>query len=197
MKRSIAFFDLDGTITHSDTLLAFIRYYRGAIFCYAGFALHIPLLLAMKLGWISTQRSKEMILQFFFRNESLQKFDAKCRDFSLTLLPRLIRPGALEALQQHIQNNDEVVIVTASPGNWVRGWADKLHLKLIATQLLIVDGKITGKIMGKNCKGPEKLRRIKEQYNLSDYSEIYVYGDSSGDTEMFTIGTKTFYKPFR
>ena len=43
----------------------------------------------------------------------------------------------------------------------------------------------------------EKVIRIQEEYNLSDYQEIYVYGDSPGDKPMLGLATKSFYKPFR
>ncbi len=36
-----------------------------------------------------------------------------------------------------------------------------------------------------------------EHWNLKEYEEIYVYGDSSGDKPMMELATKSFYKPFR
>jgi phosphoserine phosphatase len=56
---------------------------------------------------------------------------------------------------------------------------------------------ITGRIEGKNCHGEQKVIRIQEEYNLSDYQEIYAYGDSSGDKPMLGLATNSFYKPFR
>ena len=40
---------------------------------------------------------------------------------------------------------------------------------LISTELEVKDGKLTGKFSTPNCNGKEKVRRIKEKYNLKLY----------------------------
>ena len=72
-----------------------------------------------------------------------------------------------------------------------------MNLRLLGTKLMTRNGKITGKIDGKNCHGSEKVCRIEERYNLSDYTDIYCYGDTRGDKPMLELGTIKFYKPFR
>jgi phosphoserine phosphatase len=51
--------------------------------------------------------------------------------------------------------------------------------------------------MGKNCHGEEKVRRILEQHNMSDYEVVYAYGDTAGDLPMMKLAGNSFYKPFR
>jgi phosphoserine phosphatase len=70
-------------------------------------------------------------------------------------------------------------------------------LELIASQLEIKAERITGKIKGKNCHGQEKVRRILEKHVISDYAEIYAYGDSRGDLPMMELASSKFYRPFR
>ena len=72
-----------------------------------------------------------------------------------------------------------------------------MGVRLIATNLVIDQGKITGNIDGNNCYGEEKVNRIKQLYDLNSYSIIYAYGDSSGDRPMLALAQKPFYKPFR
>ena len=62
--------------------------------------------------------------------------------------------------------------------------------------LEIKDKTITGKTFKKNCHDPEKVKRIRELYNLSDYKYIYAYGNSRGDHEMLDIADERHYKPF-
>jgi len=90
-----------------------------------------------------------------------------------------------------------VVIVSASAQDWIKDWCAETGVSMIATKLEVKEGKITGKIEGNNCHGKEKVRRINETYNLSDYNEIYCYGDSRGDKPMLGLGNISFYKPFR
>ena len=195
--KKIAFFDFDGTITKKDTLLEFIKFSKGFFSFYTGFLLNSPYLIAYKLKIISNQSAKEKILSFFFGNMSLQKFQGLCDRFIEQKLPSLIRPAALEEIEKLKQTGFALVIVSASAQNWIRGWADLKQLKLIATRLEIVDGRVTGKILGYNCHGKEKVRRIHEEYDLAGFSEVYAYGDDKSDKFMFQLATTCHFKPFR
>ena len=66
---------------------------------------------------------------------------------------------------------------------------------LISTELKVENGKLTGKFLP-NCNGYEKVKRIKEKYNLSEYKEIHVFGNSKGDLPMLELGTHKYYKFF-
>ena len=93
-----------------------------------------------------------------------------------------------------------VVIVSASPENWIGAWTTHIQASLLATRLELTPTPIprhTGRILGRNCHSEEKVRRIREAYPLSDYNEIYAYGDTKGDKPMLRLGTASFYKPFR
>lgn len=87
--------------------------------------------------------------------------------------------------------------MSASPENWISPWAQKMQVELIATQLEVQNGSITGKIAGKNCHGQEKVSRIKSKYSLADYAEIAAYGDTKGDLAMLALAHRAVYKPFR
>jgi len=45
------------------------------------------------------------------------------------------------------------------------------------------DGRVTGTLIGGNCRGPAKLQRIREHFGPDGY-ELWAYGDSAGDDEM-------------
>ena len=196
MKKEIAFFDFDGTITKKDTLLEFIKFSKGSFRFYIGFVINLPYLVAFKLGIISNQSAKEKILRFFFHDMPEESFKLLCERFSKSVLPELVRPKALEEIQRLKQNNTIVVIVSASPENWIKEWTENLQLELIASRLQVQDGKLTGKILGKNCHGDEKVNRICEIYDLSSYYIVAAYGDSTGDKPMLELAKKAYYKPF-
>ncbi len=197
MKKGLALFDLDGTITFRDTLLEFIRFTKGNFKFYSGFLIHVPVLCALKLGFISHQAAKEKILEYFFRNTPEEIFEKQCIAFTTSALPRFIRAKAMEEIIQLKNRGWQVVIVSASPENWIRGWAGHHQLDLIATQLEIKDGLITGRIKGKNCRGYEKVKRILERFHLTEYDLVYAYGDTGSDKPMMELATTSFYKPFR
>lgn len=200
MKQRIAFFDFDGTITTKDTLLEFIKFSKGPFRFYLGFLLNSPWLVAYRLKIISNQAAKERILTWFFRNHPLPAFQQLCDEFATGIMPGLIRPKALREIALLQEKGATVVIVSASPENWIGAWTTHIQASLLATRLELTPTpipRLTGRILGRNCHSEEKVRRIREAYPLSDYNEIYAYGDTKGDKPMLRLGTASFYKPFR
>ena len=195
--RKIAFFDFDGTITGKDTLLEIIKFQKGKAAFYCGFLLHGPWLVAYKLKLYPNDMVKQKILAYFFSGMSEAIFQKNCNLFAEIKLPGMIRPAAMAEIKRLSESGFEVVIVSASAGNWIRKWSDSLSLKLVSTRLEVKEGRLTGKIEGKNCYGDQKVVCIRERWNLTEYKEIYAYGDSSGDKPMLALATKSFYKPFR
>ena len=195
--KKIAFFDFDGTITTKDSLMEIIKFQKGKLAFYTGFMLHAPWLIAYKLNLLPNDRMKQKILIYFFAGIPESVFQENCDLFAESLLPEIIRPDALTEIDQLRKHGFEIVVISASAGNWIRNWTNRLSLKLIATKLEVKNGLITGKIEGKNCYGEQKVDCIREQWNLIEYEEIYAYGDSPGDKPMLALATKSFYKPFR
>jgi HAD superfamily hydrolase (TIGR01490 family) len=193
----IAFFDFDGTITRKDSLLEFIKYSKGNRAFYFGFAIHAPMLVAYKLRIVSNHRAKEIMLRYYFGKMPVEEFNALCERFTSQVLPSLIRSKALKEIDRFKKIGAEVVIVSASPENWLSHWCERSGVKWLATKMDIVENKITGRIKGRNCHGEEKVRRIKEAYDLANFSSVYCYGDTSGDRAMLALANVKFYKPFR
>ena len=193
---SIAFFDFDGTITTHDTMLELIKFHHGKMRLYSGLAILSPWMLAMKLKLISNQKAKEELLSWFFKNYDADEFSKICTAFILERLPKIIKSSALKKINEHKRNGDEVVIVSASATNWIEGWCKQNDVECIATQLEIVDNKITGKLAGINCNYNEKANRILRQYNLENYPFVYCYGDTKGDKAMLQLATHAFFRSF-
>jgi len=197
VKKRIAFFDFDGTITTRDTLLEIIRFYKGDLKFYLGFLINAPFIAAWKAGIISNQAAKEKVLRYFFRGIPLETFQQRCDVFAATNVPLLLRPKAIKEIEKLKAAGAEVVIVSASAENWIQEWCRQQNLQLIGTKLQTDKERLTGKIENLNCHGQEKVNRIKAAFDLSEYDEIYCYGDTKGDKPMLELATFSFYKPFR
>jgi HAD superfamily hydrolase (TIGR01490 family) len=195
--KKIAFFDFDGTITTKDSLLEFIKFQKGRTVYYTGMLLNVPWIIAHRLFFISGAILKEEILSYFFSGMPQNIFQEQCDLFVERKLPDLIRLGALSEMDRLRKERFEIVVVSASAENWIRNFTEKLSLELIATRLEVRNGVMTGKIAGKNCKGEQKVIRIKERWDIAAYDIIYVYGDSPSDKSMISLATQSFYRPFR
>ena len=195
--KRIAFFDFDGTITTKDSLLEIIKFLKGRTACYAGIFLNMHWFVAYQINLISGDLLKEKILSYFFSGVPENIFQEQCDLFADRILPGIIRPGAIAEIDRLRKEGFEMVIVSASAENWIRHFSKRLSLELTATKLEVKNGLITGKLKGRNCKGEQKVICIKERWDLTEYEEIYVYGDSSADKPMMALATRSFYRPFR
>lgn len=197
LKKGIAFFDFDGTITEADSLAEMIRFVHGDLRFWWGVSLSLPMIAGFKAGLVDRQQSKEALLTRFFGGITETTFETTCRSFTEQIIPKIIRPLAATRLHWHRAKGDELVVVSASPEHWLKQWCDEQGMACIATRLEVKNGIITGKIDGRNCHGEEKVHRIRERYDLNQYTDIYAYGDSSGDKPMLLLANHPNYKPFR
>jgi phosphatidylglycerophosphatase C len=196
VKKHLALFDFDGTITRKDTFIEIIRYKSGSLKLLGGMLVLSPVLVMYKLKLIKNWRAKEIMFSFFFKDTPIQEFTALGESFAKEALPSLIRPSALIKIREHQTLGHDIYIVSASAPDWIKPWSDQFGIKVMGTSWEIVDGKISGKIRGRNCYGPEKKNRILETLVPADYDTISVYGDTSGDREMLTLATKKYYRYF-
>ena len=190
---ALALFDFDGTVTFRDSFAGFIRYAVGHRRFYLGIASLIPVFGGFLLGLIPAWRAKELMSIFFFNGLDACKFEELASKYSREELPKIVRKIAQERIEWHKQQGDTVVIVSASMDIWLKDWCKAQQADLIATMLEVKDGRISGKFLTKICNGREKVRRIEERYNLSDFDCIYAYGDRPGDRPMLAIANKRYY----
>ncbi len=196
-SRILALFDFDGTLTDKDTLSEFIKFFCKQINRkYLKSFLHLPIWLFHKLGVISNQRARRELIKMYFRGTSTEIMSEIVEEFIAQRLPQFLNPNALAKLQWHKEQGHDIVIVTATPGMWIRGWAYDQDIRVLATELEVHNGFYTGKFATKNCNGAEKVRRIRASLRLTEYNYIYAYGNSKGDKQMLDLADESHYKTF-
>ncbi len=196
-KKTLALFDFDGTITKKDSFIDFFEYYSGLFRFWMLTALLSPLLLLKVFDLYEAGRLKEKFFVRFLKGKRVEEVDKILLPYSTEKLPLILKRSALDEIKKHKRNGAEVALVSASSSLWLKHFAKEYEMELIATELEVKEGTFTGNIYGKNCVGPEKVKRIKEKYDLSEFGEIYAYGDSSGDKEMLEIASHKFYRHFK
>ena len=196
MKR-IALFDFDGTITRKDSLFDFIAFVKGERKLWVGMLALSPMLIQYKLKLLSNEEAKQRMRGYFFSGMDVQRFEKLGEEYALTKIDTIVRPKAKEKILWHQSQGDTVVIVSASIRCWLDAWCKKHNLMLISTELVKENGKITGRFSTRNCYGKEKIKRLKESFDLKSYQYIYAYGDSAGDKELLALADEKNYRPFR
>lgn len=192
----ISFFDFDGTITKDDSMFRFIRFAVGDFKFVIGLFFLSPVLILFKLKIIPNYQAKIRMISYYFKGYNIKNFDRLASEYSLNHIDKIVKPGAIEKIQWHKNQGHKVVVVSASIDLWLRPWCEKNDIDLIATEVEVLNGIVTGKFKSKNCYGIEKVNRIKKIYNLDNYKYIYAYGDSKGDMEMLELAHSKNYKVF-
>ena len=187
-KAKLFAFDFDGTLTTRDTLLEFIRFACGTMRFLLGFLLYSPLLVLMKLRLYSNGKAKQKVFAHFFKGMTISEFDALCQDFASTHR-HLLRPEVVSQLEQALSEGAEVLIVSASVDNWVQPFFPKV--KVLGTQIEVIDGRLTGRFLTPNCYGQEKVRRILAFHPDRSAYHLTAYGDSRGDREMLAFADES------
>ena len=168
IRRTVAAFDFDGTITTQDTFVPFLERAFGKT----------PVRLAfMSLFWegvkvglsLSTRdRFKELIVGKLFLNESTERLKRVGQEHAKATAA-WYRPGALERIRWHREQGHRLVMVSAS------------------LDLYLQPDRKSG--------SAGMPRPISLLGSLQGY-ELYAYGDSAGDTEMLNAAQHPSFKPF-
>lgn len=193
----MALFDFDGTLTYRDSLADFIFYSVGSVRVAFGGVVLSPIILAYKTGLYDNSKAKEKVISHFFRGYKDKEFTQIGRIYAQERLPEILQESAVDKLMWHIEQNHTVVVVTASAEDWIREWTGSLKVELIGTKLERKGGVITGRFQTKNCYGIEKVRRIRDEYDLTRYETIFAYGDTDGDQAMLDLADHVFYRSFK
>ena len=195
--KQLAIFDFDGTITTTDSLMAFMRHSVSP----AGFALSMlrssPFFIAFATGIQERHVAKEKVFSTFYKGWRLQNFQEAARGFTESGLKPLLRSAAMEKLRWHTQQNHQLILLSASPDLILRPFCDENNMRLISTKVDVQQGQLTGKFASLNCHGTEKVRRLRDELDLDQFDYIYGYGDTKHDRPFLDLVDEVHYKPFQ
>ncbi|MGV6832482.1 MAG: HAD-IB family hydrolase [bacterium] len=191
-SKSIAVFDLDGTITSKDTYLEFIKYSRGIPRYLIGLLYLSPVIIKFYSKRITNSVLKEKFFTYFFKNQELAKVLADGTNYSVNEIPKICRPAALKVLEWHKLQGHHILILSASAKLWLSDWCKLNDYELMCTEFEIDNNKFTGKLKGKNCFGEEKKIRLRKYLKGYDFNYLYCYGDSSADKPFLELADESY-----
>lgn len=196
MKKIVVAFDFDGTLTHSDSMLAYMKYVIGTSKFYLAILKSFPWILAYKLHLYPNWAAKQKLFTNCFYGFPIKELEDKSTAFA-EKHQSLLRPKALSCLQQHIQKGHTVYIISASMEVWIKPLLQAFpSLHYLTTEPEIMNGRLTGHFATPNCYGKEKVTRLYEVEPHRDTYILYAYGDSRGDKELLAAADYPFYQTF-
>ncbi|WP_415014571.1 HAD-IB family hydrolase [Brevundimonas sp.] len=189
-------FDFDGTLTVRDSFTDFLRWRVGAV----GYLFGMARLTPAALSYLRTKDRgaiKAAAVAEFLDGVDRKTLKGLAETYAEQAWSRLMRPDALACWNDWGAKGAHRVIVTASPEITVAPFARRLGAEaLLGTRLVFDhDDRITGAFAGENCRGCEKVTRLKAAYG-DDVRLTAAYGDTSGDTEMLAIADRPGFQVF-
>ena len=187
-RRVIAAFDFDGTLTRRDTLVPFLSTVAGRGPVAAALAAQAPRLVYAATGRGDRDGAKVRVLRRLLAGRAYAEVAAAGRTFGAELVRSGISAEARDRLAWHRCQGHDVAIVSASLDVYLLEVADRLGVAHVLCSTLEVDdrGRCTGLLRGRNCRGAEKVARLRPLLEGED-TELWAYGNSGGDEEMLAL----------
>jgi phosphatidylglycerophosphatase C len=186
--RVVAAFDFDGTLTNGGSVLGFLEEVVGrpAVLA-ASIALLPEFALAAVTSGPRADRAKERLFERVLAGTGLDEAERAAARYGPDHLDAHGRRDVWDRLDWHRRRGDKVVVVSASLELYVGPAADRLGADgVLATRLEVAGDVLTGHYDGANCRGQEKLRRLRLWIDNAGIQpdRVWAYGNSRGDLTM-------------
>jgi phosphatidylglycerophosphatase C len=188
---SVAAFDLDGTLTTRDCVVPFLRRVAGT-----GTLVTRMLGHPVGLAGAGLRRDRDALKRASvagaFTGQHADEVQRIADVYAEEVHATWLRRDVVAELERHRDRGDTVVVVSASFEVYVRPLAALLGAQDVLATRLEVDesGRLSGRLVGANCRGPEKVRRLHGwlDEHAAGRSSVMVtaYGDSAGDRELLS-----------
>lgn len=190
--KKLAIFDVDYTITSRETLQELYKYAISEDkrnIKYAPRAIYSGLMYV--LGRYDEKKVKEKFLKFLVGMDENKLKDFVCR-FYENRLNKILYKDSIEKMKELKKEGYDIYLISASPEFYLNELYKIEEVdNIIGTRFVIKDGKFTGKMFGKNCKGEEKVNRLKEVLTKEkievDFLKSYMFSDSLSDLPLLDL----------
>jgi HAD superfamily hydrolase (TIGR01490 family) len=184
----IAFFDLDGTITHRDTLFPLVLRQLSRR------PLHLLRLLGVVPGAIrylfdrNRGALKQSLLRATLRGISRQELSATSTRFVADSIERRCFRDALNAIRRHRDAGHYLVLMSASVDFYVPEFGRQLGFdQVISTGVAWNGDRLEGSLTTPNRRGEEKASCLRALVAERADAETFAYGNSDSDLPHLRI----------
>lgn len=190
--EKLAIFDVDYTLTKRETLFEFYFFMvkkkpKLAVYAPKGIINGI----SYALGITDAEKAKINFMKFI-RNIHENELQMLVKEFFEKSLSKIFYIDAIETMKKLKAEGCKIYLISASAEFYLKELYNIKEVdKIIGTKFEFKEGYYTGKVIGANNKGEEKVRRLKEvlkEENIqADFKNSYMYSDSLSDLPLFKL----------
>jgi len=191
---ALVIFDLDGTISRHDTLLAyltgFLRHNRSR---WPRVLLIAPALLGFLTGLVDRGQLKAALMKAVLGSCTRKVIDVWTASYVTELLAHGVFADALSAIANHRRNADMLVLMSASPDLYVPEIAQRLGFtETICTGVRWHGERLDGALTTANRQGAEKARCFAVLRGRYPQVRMVAYANSASDFEHLKLADEAW-----
>ncbi len=188
---TVAAFDFDETLTRADSVVPFLRQLAGT----RSLAVR-SMMRAHRIGPALARRDRDRLRAIAtalgFADRSIVDVAALAAAYADRLCGFGLRDDTVGRLRWHVDVGHRVVIVSASYEAYLVPVGQHLGVDaVLGTRLELDAGICTGRLDGPNCRGPEKVARLRawldQQRIEREHLTLWAYGNSTSDRELLAM----------
>lgn len=188
-QTGIAVFDLDHTLSRSDSFLWYLIGFLVRRPWRITRCLHLPIVvLSFAVGMVNNAKLKEAFLHAVLGGVRYVDLVTWNRAFVDWFVHCRMRREGLATLEGHRQAGDRLILLTASPDCYVTELGHRLGFdEVICTKVEWKAGRLSGNLTGPNMRGEEKVRALQSIRSRYRAGSVTAYADHWSDLGMLRL----------
>jgi phosphatidylglycerophosphatase C len=182
MKKRVVIYDFDGTIYNGDSTIDFFKFcllkYKTNLFL-------LPYILIFFLLWKFKLVTTEKFKEFFLLIINKKNIEKDLKEFK-NLNKNKIFPSIFKNLKEDKKSTDVLVVISASPEFILKAFLNDIKEIDLLMGTKFCNGKIET-----NCKGKEKVRRLKKYFG-KNIEILKMYSDSIDDKPLYSLAKNCY-----
>ena len=192
MKEKLAIFDVDYTLTKRETL---VEFYFFMIKKNPKFIKYLPKSIFSSIFYVfkiyDASKAKKTFIRFI---DGIEENEMKkiVKEFYEKRLSKILYKDAIDTIKKMKIQGYKIYLISASAEFYLNEFYNIKEVdKVIGTRFIKENGLHRNKISGENCKGEEKVKRLKEVLKTEnieiDFENSYMFSDSLSDLPLFNL----------
>ncbi len=202
MKEKLAIFDVDYTLTKRETLVEFYFFMMRKdpkLLKYLPKSIYSSIFYMLKIHDASTV--KKTFIRFI---DGIEQNEMKkiVEEFYEKRLSKILYNDAIVMIKKMKAQGYKIYLISASAEFYLNQLYNIKEVdKVIGTKFALEHGFHRNEIIGENCKGDEKVKRLKEVLKSEnvqvDFEGSYMFSDSLSDLPLFNLVGHPYLINFR
>lgn len=189
--QNLALFDFDGTLCRQDSFTGFIFYALKKRHIVRQGLKILPQIQAYYRKRYPAPQMRATLFYHMFKGQDATSIQTIANEYAQSLIATL-DSALLIRLKAHQARGDHVALVSASLDLYLEPLCDYLDIDLICTQTQVQQAKLTGHYHTLDCSGEQKSLRVQAAYDLTQFANIYAYGNSDEDLQLLALAHYPF-----